>query len=135
MTLRAKGVCAIPAQKNAHVHFVSPRLHPVKKPLDPVPSTALPHRICGQIWTKIAVDDPFLVSLWQIFISTMNIDLSIQRSGNQIVLTLTHLAGLKWLDHAIRNAQLPIRHRAVKINSDRASKTAATWTGTKRIVE
>ena len=65
----------------------------------------------------------------------MDIDLSIQRSGNQILLTLTHLTGLKWLDDAIRDAQLPIRHRAVKINSDRASKTTAIWTGSKRIVE
>jgi hypothetical protein len=65
----------------------------------------------------------------------MDIDLSIQCSRKQILLTLAHLTGLEWLDDAIRNAEAPVRHCAVEIDPDGPSESAATRTGAKRIIE
>ncbi len=135
VTLRTKGVRAVTAQKYADVHSVGARFHPIKKATDPVPPAAFPNFIRGQIRTKIAVDHPFLVGLRQIFERAMDIDLSIQRSGNQILLALAHLTGLKRLHDAVGDAQAPIRHSSVQVDTDRPSESPASRTSSKRIVE
>ena len=135
MTLRTKGVRPVAAQKYAYMHLVGARFHPIKKTTDPVPTAALPNFIRGHIRTKIAVDHPFLVALRQIFERAMDIDLSIQRSGNQIILALAHLTALKWLHYAVGDAQALIRHSSVQVDTNRASEPPASRTSSKRIVE
>src|SRR5271157_3998262 len=65
----------------------------------------------------------------------MDIDLTIQRSGNQIILALAHLTGLKWLHYAVSDAQARIRHSSVQVDTNRASEPPASRTSSKRIVE
>src|SRR3974390_2703993 len=135
MTLRTKGVSPVAAQKYTYMHPVGARFHPIKKTTDPVPTAALPNFIRGQIRTKIAVNHPFLVDLRQNIERAVDIDLSIQRSGNQIILALPHLTGLKWLHYAVGDAQALIRHSSVQVDTDRASEPSAGRTSSKRVVE
>ena len=117
------------------MHFVGARFHPVKKPADPVPSAAFPKLVRTQVRAEIAIDDPFLVSLWQLFKRAMDIDLLIQRSRNQILLALAHLTGLKRLYDAVCDAESPVRHRTVEINADGASESAAAGAGAEWVVK
>ena len=135
MTLRTKGVSPVTAQKYAYVHPVGARFHPIKKATNPIPPAAFPNFIRGQIRTKIAVNHPFLVGLRQIFEWAVDINLSIQRSGNQILLALAHLTGLKRLHDAVGDTEALIRHSAVQVDTNRPSESPASRTSSKRIVE
>jgi hypothetical protein len=65
----------------------------------------------------------------------MDIDLSVQRPGKQVLLAFTHLTGLERFDDSVRNAEALVWQGAVKIDTDRSSESPASGAGAERIVK
>src|SRR5262249_26440712 len=100
-----------------------------------IPAAAFPDLVGAQVRTDVALDNPVLICKRKFLERAMDVDLSLDCACEQILLALAHLPGLKRLHNALRNAQAPVRHRSIQINSNNAAETSACRTCPERIVE
>ena len=132
----ARGIGAIAAEQNAHMHFVGLAFEPFEKSAHAVPAIVLGQFLhVGVFVARFAVDYEILVGLWQIFEGRADIDLFPRAGANEVALRFAHLFAAKNADGALRDRERPVRDRLVQINRDRSPETAALRTGAERIVE
>src|SRR5438128_4240975 len=132
---RAGRVSAIATEQNAHVHLVSLALKPAEKTANAVPAIVFVILVGVITRALLALNDEILIGLRQFLERCIDIDLFAGAGPEQVLLRFAKLGPAKNSHHALLDTQTPIRNRFVKIDRNRAPKSAAFGTRAEWIVE
>src|SRR5206468_8025170 len=114
MADRARGVRAITAKQDAHMHFVSLALEPSEKSAHAVPAIVLVI-FFGVIAAFLSVNYEILVGFRQFLERNIDLDLLACAGSEQILLRFTKLGTAKSPHHALLDGQAPIRNCPIQI--------------------
>ena len=110
------------------MHFVGFALEPFEKSAHAVPAIVFVIVVGVFAAALLAVDDEILIGFRQFFEWKVNVDLLSSAGAQQILLRFAHFFAAKNTDRALCDRERTIRDRAIQIDRDRATETAAFGT-------
>ena len=115
------------------MHLVGFALKPGEIAFHAIPAAGLPS--LAVVDALFSLDKPLLGGGGEFFKWTVKVDPTLARMAQQVVLTLRRLTALKWANDSLRNRERLVRHDALHVDANDASKPLAVRACPERAVE